>query len=62
MSGRCRACNVILTDDEMTNKWPGTSKYTELCFSCLSKCEDDNDDTFWSDDLISLDTLPDDVI
>lgn len=62
MAGRCKACNVILTEDEMTNKWPGTTEYTDLCFSCLSTCEDTGDDSFWSDTLISLDALPEDMV
>lgn len=62
MSGRCAACNVILTDEEMVNKWPGTAEYAGLCFTCLSKCDDEGDDEFWSDTLISLDTLPEDVV
>lgn len=62
MSGRCRSCNCILTDDEMTTKWPGTTEYTELCFTCLSKCSGEDDDSFWSDDLISLDTLSEDML
>ncbi len=61
MSGRCRACNCVLTDDEMVSKWPGTTEYTELCFPCLSTCDSDSDDSFWSEDLISLETLSEEL-
>jgi hypothetical protein len=35
MSGRCKSCNVILFDEELTNKYPGTNEYVELCNKCL---------------------------
>ncbi len=35
MSGRCKSCNTVLYDEELTSKYPGTNEYTELCFSCL---------------------------
>jgi hypothetical protein len=42
----------------MVNKWPGTSEYTDLCFTCLSMCSDDSE---WEDfdlDHIAIDELP----
>lgn len=54
MSGRCKSCNYVLTDDEMVNKWPGTTEYTDMCFSCLSLC---NDESEYSD----LDFDPDNI-
>ena len=36
MSGRCKACNVILFEEELTAKDPATGQYLELC----SKCQD----------------------
>lgn len=35
MSGHCKSCDVILYDDEMATKWPGTDEYVDLCHSCL---------------------------
>ena len=35
MSGRCKSCNVVLFEEELTTKYPGTNEYTELCFKCL---------------------------
>lgn len=52
MSGRCRACNVILTEDELTYQYPGTNEYSELCFHCLDLSEegeevfDDNEESY----------------
>lgn len=34
MSGRCKACNVVLFDEELTTKDPATGEYLELCFKC----------------------------
>ena len=34
MSGRCKACNVVLFDEELTTKDPTTGEYLELCFKC----------------------------
>lgn len=63
MSGRCRSCNVILNEDEMTTKWPGTTEYTDLCFTCLNKCSgEEEDDIFWSDSMISIDTIPEELL
>lgn len=61
MSGRCKSCNCILEDQEMASKWPGTDEFTELCFVCLSKCSGEIDEDFWSDDLISIEELPEEL-
>jgi len=34
MSGRCRACDVILNEYEMTRKYPVSGEYYDLCSSC----------------------------
>ncbi len=34
MSGRCKACNVILNEQELTTKDPVTEQYMDLCISC----------------------------
>lgn len=34
MSSRCKACNVILFDEELTTKDTETGEYLELCFAC----------------------------
>lgn len=34
MSSRCKACNVVLFEEELTTKDPVTGKYLELCFKC----------------------------
>lgn len=36
MSGRCRACNKTMSNDEMCNINPILNLYEELCFVCLS--------------------------
>jgi hypothetical protein len=49
MSGRCKACNVILTEDELTSKYPGSNEFIELCFKCLdmgTEGEEEFDDLF----------------
>ena len=33
MSGRCRACDAILSDDEMCSK-DNHGRYIELCYRC----------------------------
>ena len=43
MSGRCRSCNTVLTDQEMCFQCPDTDEYTEMCFRCLSLSEADED-------------------
>ena len=43
MSGRCKSCNTILTEDEMCAKWPGTDDYCELCSYCQAKSDPDED-------------------
>jgi RNA polymerase subunit RPABC4/transcription elongation factor Spt4 len=54
MSGRCKACNIILNEDEMTQKWPGTDDYCDLCNQCLrlsdpDECSDDLTNDFRED-------------
>ena len=51
MSGRCKACNCILNEDELAYKYPGTSEYTELCFSCMAKSDDDYEPDDYSQQL-----------
>ena len=58
MSGRCKACNSVLDESEMTTKWPGTDEFCDLCGHCLDKVTDDSEDTFWDTDMISIDDLP----
>ena len=41
MSGRCKSCNTILTEDEMCAKWPGSGDYCELCSLCIKKSDPD---------------------
>lgn len=41
MSGRCKSCNTILTDDEMVAKYPNSEEYCDLCFSCQMKSTDE---------------------
>lgn len=50
MSGRCRACNCILSDEEMTIKIPNTNTYQDLCFVCTAKSTED----VYEDDLLYL--------
>ena len=35
MSGRCKACDVILFEDELAQKWPGSNEFVDLCNRCL---------------------------
>lgn len=37
MSGRCKACDVELTDQEMCTKNPENNQYLELCYNCLEE-------------------------
>lgn len=39
MSGRCKACDVILFEEELTTKDPITGEYLELCFRCQDIAE-----------------------
>lgn len=32
---RCEICNVILSEQELTNKDPLSGTYTSMCFECL---------------------------
>jgi cytochrome c5 len=38
MSGRCKACNAYMSDEDMTRKFPpdenGKKEYSNLCGSC----------------------------
>lgn len=34
MTGRCKACNVVLFEEELTTKDVLTGEYLELCFKC----------------------------
>lgn len=36
MSSRCKACDVILFEEELKTIDPFTGQYIELCFNCLS--------------------------
>lgn len=40
MSGRCRACNTVLTDEEMTAIDPLTEQYYDMCFRCIGLGEE----------------------
>ena len=46
MTGRCKSCNTILSDEEMTHKTlvNGKASYTELCTYCFVLSEDDTPD------------------
>lgn len=39
MSGRCKSCNVILFEEELTTKDTLTGDYLELCFACQEIAE-----------------------
>ena len=39
MSGRCKSCNVILFEEELTTKDTLTGDYLELCFVCQEIAE-----------------------
>jgi len=47
---RCRACNVILTDQEAVKKDKQTGEFLDMCLGCLYGVED-------SDDYIDLDAI-----
>ncbi len=32
---RCRACDKVMTEFEMTRKYAGTQKYVDLCNDCF---------------------------
>jgi hypothetical protein len=36
MSSRCKACNVVLFEEELKTKWPGTQEFTDLCTHCMT--------------------------
>ena len=55
MSGRCKSCNCVLSEDEMVHKWPGTPEYSDLCFTCMSLMEDEQDN--WWDEVDILNEL-----
>lgn len=42
MSGRCRACDKVLNDFEMTRKYP-SGEYLDLCNHCYSFIKDEID-------------------
>lgn len=35
MSGRCRACNAVMSEIDMKKKWPNSDVYVDLCSYCL---------------------------
>lgn len=39
MSGRCKSCDVVLFEEELTTKDPLTGQYLELCFRCQEVAE-----------------------
>jgi len=41
---RCKACNVLLTDDEATRKDPGSGEYLDLCTTCRRAGDGDEDE------------------
>lgn len=41
MSGRCVACNRVMSDFEMTRKSATTGEYLDLCDICLDEIKDD---------------------
>ena len=57
MSGRCVSCNAILSEDEMTAKWPDTNVYVDLCFECIYKSDDDFEPTVQT--VVSIEELED---
>ena len=53
VSGRCKACNCIMSEQDMKNKWPNTNEYTDLCYLCLDIAH--NPDDLWDDDDLDID-------
>jgi aerobic-type carbon monoxide dehydrogenase small subunit (CoxS/CutS family) len=47
MSGRCRACNVILNEEEMTSRDILTGEYTDMCFRCTALANDEEYEADW---------------
>ena len=45
MSGRCKACNALLTEQELCTQYPDSREYIELCFKCLDASEE-GEETF----------------
>jgi hypothetical protein len=41
MSGRCVACNAVLTSFELTRKGVASGEYLDLCDNCFSEIADD---------------------
>ena len=41
MSGRCKACNKIMSEYEMTRKCVKSGEYLDLCSDCLTFVQDD---------------------
>ena len=59
MSGRCKACNACMTEEDMCRKFPpdeeGKREYSDMCYSCHEETvailygnykEPENDDDF----------------
>lgn len=44
MSGRCKACNTILTEEEMISIDPVTEQYYDMCFRCTGLGEEGEDE------------------
>ena len=44
MSGRCRSCNTVLTDEEMTAIDPLSEEYYDMCFRCTGLGEEGEDE------------------
>jgi hypothetical protein len=53
MAGRCKACNSVLTEQELKTKYPDTNTYTELC----DKCSDLSDEYYDILEYINPDTI-----
>lgn len=46
MSGRCKCCNMIMSDGDMVRRYPLSRDFTELCIACLVVSSDVLFDTY----------------
>ena len=54
MSGRCKACDCIMSEEDMKTVWPDSKEYTDICGYCMSIALDPDDADF-DEEFISFD-------
>ncbi len=62
MTGRCKSCNCILDEFEMSTKYAGTSEYIDVCFTCKDKSNPNYEEDVLNLDFISIEEFPESLL